>query len=58
MDSTDHSRDSETSYGMFTIEGTSSNPIVVQLDVNQVPIEMEVDTGASLSLIAKATYDI
>ena len=43
FDLTDHSRDSEAIYGMFTIEGTSSNPIVVQVDVNQVPLEMEGD---------------
>ena len=42
---------------MFTIEGSSSNPIVVLVDINQVPVEMEVDTGVSLPLINKATYD-
>ena len=40
----EHNRDSDTSYGMFTVEGNSLNPIVVQVDINQVPVEMEVDT--------------
>ena len=57
LTSVEHSGDSETSYGMFTIEGSSSNPIVVQIDIIQVPCEMEVDTDASLSLINKATCD-
>jgi len=54
---TGHKSSPDSSYGMFTVEGNSPNPIIMQVDINQVPVEMEVDTGASLSLINKATYD-
>ena len=45
-------------YGLFTIEGNSTHPILAKVNINQIPIEMEVNTGASLSLINKATYDL
>jgi len=52
-----HNRYSHSSYDLFTVEGDSPNPIIMQVNLNQVPVEIEVDTGASLSLINKATYD-
>ena len=54
---TDHT-EQERSYGLFTIQGNSANPILAKVNINQIPVEMEVDTGASLSLINKATYDL
>jgi len=46
-----HNRDSHSSHDLFTVESNSPNHIIVQVNLNHVPVEMEVDTGASLSLI-------
>ena len=48
----------EISYGLFTTQGNSANPILAKVNINQIPVEMEVDTDASFSLINKATYDL
>ena len=49
---------SDNSYDLFTVTGSGQNPIIVQVTVNQTPIQMELDTGASLSLINKQTFDV
>ena len=50
--------DQERSYDLFTLQASGRNPITVQVDLNQVPTEMEVDTGASISLTSKDTYEV
>jgi len=40
-------------YYLFTLQSSDQNPITVQVELNKVPTEMELDTGASLSLINK-----
>ena len=35
---------SDNSYDLFTITGSGQNPIIVQVTVNQTPIQMELDT--------------
>ena len=47
----------DSTYNLFTIGGSGQNPIVVELTVNNLPVQMELDTGASLSLLNKQTYD-
>ena len=48
----------DSTYNLFTIGGSGQqNPIVVELTVNYLPVQMELDTGASLSLLNKQTYD-
>ena len=49
---------SDNSYDLFTVTESGQNPIIVQVTVNQTPIQMELDTGASLSLINKQTFDV
>ena len=49
------SSDPETDYPLFTLPSTSK-PIVVTVQVNKVDLVMELDTGASLSLISESTY--
>jgi len=39
------------------IDGRSSHPITVQLEVQGKPLLMEVDTGAAVSIISEETYD-
>ena len=40
---------------LFKVNGKSSNPITVVLDVNSRKVSMEVDTGAAVSVISKET---
>ena len=51
----DNDTDDE-SYNLFSIEGQSAVPIQVDVTVNQKPLKMELDTGASYSLISEDTY--
>ena len=44
------------SYELFTLSQRQNAPITVSLRVNQVKTAMEVDTGASVSSVSKATY--
>jgi len=46
--------DHDISYNLFTVAGSGQNPIIVDVIVNQTPIQMELDT---LSQINKHTYD-
>ena len=48
----------DSSYNLFTVTGSGHNPILLQVTVNQTAIQMELDTGASLSLINKQTFDV
>ena len=44
-------------YQLFTLQAGSQNkPLVVAVKANNCDLEMEVDTGASLSIISEATY--
>lgn len=43
-------------YSMFTLPGSSTKPYLLDVCLNGVPIKMELDTGASLSVINEATY--
>ena len=43
-------------YTMFHLPTPRSDPLAVKVSLNGVPVEMEVDTGATLSIISKATY--
>ena len=48
-------KDQET-YTLFSMAG-KSRPIVVSVSVNSKPIQMEVDTGAFLSIMSKDTFN-
>ena len=46
------------SYELFTLQvGSQSKPLLVTVKANNSDLEMEIDTGASLSLISKVTYN-
>ena len=49
--------DTDPAYPLFNVTNTSTKPLLVTVELNQAPVEMEVDTGASVSLISKDTYD-
>ena len=45
-------------YSLFTLteQTEATPPLLVDMTVNKVPLQMEVDTGASVSLISRDTY--
>ena len=43
-------------YPMFNIQAKRSKPLLVTLQLNQQTLSMELDTGASLSIINDKTY--
>lgn len=47
--------DSE-SYSLFTLRGNSSDSIQVELTMNSIPVSMELNTRAAVSLINTETY--
>ena len=46
-----------SAYTLFNVAGSPSKPYVVTVQINGVQLPMEVDTGASLTLISKSTFD-
>ena len=48
----------DTSYDLFMTQEVDKtrDPIVITLELNGVPLDMELDTGASLTLLNKSTY--
>ena len=46
----------DESYNLFTIGGQSVTPIEVNVTINQQPLTMKLDTGASYPLIGEHTY--
>jgi len=57
LHSTEISGDKNLEYSLFHTQGrNSSAPILVTLEVNGVNLTMELDTGATLSIISEETY--
>jgi len=48
----------DPTYGLFTLHSEAHDLIVVQLALDGVPIRMELDTEALLSLINKASFEL
>jgi len=44
-------------YSMYTLTGPPVKPLVVSVKLNNADLEMELDTGASISIVSKATYN-
>jgi len=47
---------SDEAYAMFSLKGESCDPVVEEVLINGVPVRMELDTGASASIISQETY--
>jgi len=43
-------------YPMYSFHSSESQPLAVELQIQNVPVSMEVDTGASLSIMSRQTY--
>ena len=46
-----------SAYTLFNVSSFRSKPYVVTVHINGAELPMEVDTGASLTLISKSTFD-
>ena len=46
----------EATYTLFNTPGLCSNPLMVSLKLDQKEAQMELDTGASASIISEATF--
>ena len=44
-------------YSMYNVTGTPVKPLLVTVSINNASVEMEVDTGASVSIISEETYN-
>ena len=42
---------------MYHVTSTPVKPLLVTVSINNASVEMEVDTGASVSIISEATYN-
>ena len=51
------SEDNEGVYDLYAIQNQANEPTRLNVYLNEVPIEMVLDTGASLSIINQATFD-
>ena len=51
----DNSSESETELPVLKINSKSSHPIRVEVKINDKPLQMEVDTGAAVSIISEQT---
>ena len=45
-------------YPMFIVDSPPSQPISVPVCLNGTPIDMEMDTGATVSIMSKRTYQL
>ena len=43
-------------YPMYTVNSPTARPMTVEVQLNDVPVTMEIDTGATLSIMSKSTY--
>lgn len=46
----------DVTYSLFTVRDQGVAPIFKVVNINDVPITMEVDTGAAVSVVTEATY--
>ena len=46
----------EDVYTMFQLINSRNDPLYITVSVNQVPIKMEIDTGATLTVISESMY--
>ena len=52
----DEQESDTTEYRLFTVSSQGNAPLVVEFTVNGQPLQMELDTGASISLISEQQY--
>ena len=50
-------KEEEDDYSMYKVTATSVKPLLVSVSIDNASLEMEVDTGASVSIISEETYN-
>jgi len=50
-------KEEEDDYSMYKMTATPVKPLLVTVSINNASLEMEVDTGASVSIISEETYN-
>ena len=53
----DPASDSESTHELFTISESCTNSFQLDVTLNRVPLRMELDTGASVSILNEDTYE-
>ena len=56
MESGDSDESEDSAYNLFTIRDPNSAPILVEVVLNFIPVQMELDTGASVSVLSNTTH--
>ena len=58
MQDSEVSQTEDTYYDLFMTQEADKirEPIIITLELNEVPLDMELDTGALLTLVNKSTY--
>ena len=51
------SGDEPDTYSLFTVTSSSGRPLLVTVNIHSTTLDMEVDTGASRSLVSEMTYN-
>ena len=57
VDSTQQYTGEPDTYSLFTVTGHSDRPLLVTVEISGTTSDMEVDTGASCSLVSETTYN-
>ena len=52
----DQGTSEDSAYTMFALRNQGSDPILREVHINRVPVKMELDTGAAVSVITQNTY--
>lgn len=52
----DTPQEEDDAYTLYNVKGQSSDPLTVQVRINNIPVDMEFDTGAAFSLLNAKTY--
>ena len=53
----DPNSDSDSCNNLYSVSQNRIKPLVATVKINDATLQMEIDTGASISLISKATFD-
>ena len=49
--------DQDSIYELFMIKEATRDPILITVELNSIPVELELDTGASLTLINRTLFN-
>ena len=56
LDSTAEHKETNEEYNLYALKTSSRKPMMVSVMIETQPLEMELDSGADVSLISEQTY--